>query len=116
MASLQEEKRGVCTGTDGALAVSLLPTAADSWPSWWLGPERESPGPRYPDVERPGGKAAGVGGGGASEKLWKADIRAHPLAGPSRCPGLAVQVPAACLGDQNHGPSQGTTALPQALK
>lgn len=71
MAALQEEKRGVCTGTDGALAVSLLPTAADSWPSWWLGPERESPGPRNPDVGRPGGKAAGVGGSGHQRSSGK---------------------------------------------
>ena len=38
----------------------------------------------------------------ASEKLWKADVEACPLAELSGCPGLAVQLPAASVGGWNH--------------
>lgn len=77
-------------------SVSVLLTAVGSWPSWWPGSERESSGPGHSSVGKGGGHQR------SSAERTYAGRAEH-----SSCPGLAVQVAVAPLGDQFTGHHEG---------
>lgn len=75
------EERGMYTGPDGN-SVSVLLTAAGSWPSWWPGSEREGSGPEHSSVGKGGGHQRSFG-----ERTYAGRALQMPWASCARCSG-----------------------------